>query len=533
MSKAKEKAMLKILVADDEDIIRKGIVSILKRELDSEICFLEAENGIEALKLCNEHNPQLVISDIRMPLCDGLNFIKNVTEAGHAPIIIILSGYTDFEYAKSAIKLGVKEYVLKPINKQEFVTTVKGYIKTLMSEKQRIDEKLVREGENKKVTENVKQKLLKHLLNCSDVDEAKKTIEELCDLGICFNNKLMLCAMLQYQVNEENKEYIDFAIKNIADEVLTQDIGADFITTVQYDSGRIVAIFEGLKRETILLSAKQILNKICSLIRKYLNINVFAGIGDVVFGPTLLNKTFERAYEATKFKLYDISKGVQTFSEIPVSTKYEPEKFNKIIQTLEDIKIAEIINIFEKQINFTPSMQSLIVIEQSYSLLIKTIDHELLKYNSIKTESLIKPPLFSEIWSFLQLKQEIIRYLNQVNELACESKIDVPNKKLIVNVLQYVKDNAASDINLNIVAEKFERTPTYMSALFKKGTGMGFNEYVTSIRMNMAKQMLSDTSIPIGEVSKLCGYLNPKYFSVVFKNTFGISPASYRQEALN
>lgn len=331
--------MFKILVADDEDIIRKGIVTILKRELDSEICFLEAENGIEALKICNEHNPKIVITDIRMPFCDGLNFIKNVTESGHNPTFIILSGYADFEYAKSAIKLGVKEYVLKPINKQELVSMVQGYIKSLMSEERRIDEKLIRESESKKVTENVKQKLLKQLLNCSDTDEAKSIIEELNNLDVCFNNNLMLCTMLQYQENEENRDYIDFAIKNIADEVLYQDIGTDFITTVQYDSGKIVAIFEGLKRETILLLSKQTLSKICSLIRKYLNIDVFAGIGNVVFGPTLLNKTFESAYEATKFKLYGTNKNVQIFGEIPVCIKYESVNFSKLIQPLEDIKL--------------------------------------------------------------------------------------------------------------------------------------------------------------------------------------------------
>lgn len=525
--------MFKILVADDEDIIRKGIISILKRELNYEICFLEAENGIEALKICNEHNPKLVITDIRMPFCDGLNFIKNVVESKHSPTFIILSGFADFEYAKSAIKLGVKEYVLKPINKQELVTMVQGYIETMMCEEQQKDEKLIRESESRKVTENVKQKLLKQLLNCSDNDEAKRTIEELYGLKVCFNNNLMLCALLQYQVNNENKDYIDFAIKNIVDEVLTQDMGESFITTVQYDSGIIVAIFDGLKREKLLLTSKQVLSKICSLILKYLNINVFAGIGDVVFGPNLLYKTFESAYEATKYKLYGTGNNVQTFCEIPISNQYEPENFNKLIQPLENIKTVEIVNIFEKQLKYPPSIQSLTVIEQSYSNLIKAIKHEILKYNSLKTESFVNPPHFFEIWSFLQLKQEIIRYLNQVCDLARESKMDVQNKKLVVDIVQYIKENAASDINLNTVAEKFGRAPAYISALFKKGTGMGFNEYVTSIRMDMAKQMLADTSIPISEVSKMCGYFSSKYFSVVFKNTFGISPTAYRQDSLD
>ena len=190
------------------------------------------------------------------------------------------------------------------------------------------------------------------------------------------------------------------------------------------------------------------------------------------------------------------------------------------------------INFFEKLITLPPSLQSLSAVGKSYTQLIKSVDRQLGKYNSTGIKSVVQPPPFYELWSFLQMKQEIIRYLNQVCEIACEAKIDVPNKKLVVDVLQYVKENAAGDINLNIVAERFGRTSAYMSVLFKKGTGMGFNEYITNIRMNMAKQMLEDTSIPISEVSSLCGYLNPKYFSVAFKNVFGMSPAAYRQNSL-
>lgn len=524
--------MFKILVADDEDVIRKGIIIILKRELDMEICYLEAENGIEALKLYKEHLPQIVITDIRMPFCDGLNFIKNIRETGYSPTFIILSGYADFEYAKCAIKLGVKEYVLKPIKKQELVALVEGYVKSLANEKQRIDEKFVRESENRKVAENVKQKLLKYLLDCADTEEAKRYLEELYDLGICFSENLLLCAMIQYHVNEENKDYIDFAVKNIADEVLTQEMGKNFLITVQYEPGRIVAVFEGLKRESMLLSVKQKLIKIYSLIHKYLHVNVFSGIGDAVYGSILLNKSFTYACEAANFKLYGNGSNVQLFSEIPVSMKQEQAELHKLLHPLESIKRAEVINAFERLISSPPSVQSLWAIENSYAQLIKTVDRQLGKYTSPGTKNVVQPLPFHELWSFMQLKQEINRYLSQVHEIACETKIDVSNKKLIIDVLQYIKENAAGDINLNIAAEKFGRSSAYMSALFKKGTGMGFNEYITSIRMNMAKQMLEDTGIPISEVSSLCGYLNPKYFSVAFKNVFGMSPAAYRQNSL-
>lgn len=524
--------MFKILVADDEDVIRKGIIAILRRALGPEICYLEAENGIEAFKLCKEHSPQLVITDIRMPFCDGLNFIKNVTENGHAPAFIILSGHADFEYAKSAIKLGVKEYILKPIKKQELIALVEGYVKQLTIEKQRITEKFARDNETRKAAEKLKQKLLKALLDCTREEEAEKNLGELSDLGVGFNNRLMLCAVLQYGINEGNREYMDFAVENIADEVLLQEKRLNYRITVQYDSGRLVALFEGLEREAMLLAAGQALTRVCGLVRKYLGVEVFAGIGEVVYGSVLLHKAFESAGEALKFKLYGTGAVVQVFSQIPAGGKGEPLDFDGLIKTLEEMNIAEILNHFTGLMNLSPSLQALSAIEKSYSQLVETVEGQLAGYNSDKMESIIRPPEFFNLWSFSQLKQEVIKYLRQVQERACAASIGVPNKKLVVEVLRYVKNNASKDINLNTVAEHFDRTAAYMSALFKKGTGQGFNEYLTGIRMEMAKEMLANTGIPIGEVSSLCGYLNPKYFSVLFKKIVGESPAAYRQKSL-
>jgi two-component system response regulator YesN len=260
-------------------------------------------------------------------------------------------------------------------------------------------------------------------------------------------------------------------------------------------------------------------------------VDVFVGIGDVVYGETLLCKSFIYACEAVNYRLYNLPKKVQLYSEIPVCVTYEPVDFSTIIKSVENINSSEIITVFEKLINMSPSVQAILLIEQGYNELINTIEHQLISYTGSTTESLPRSTTFFELWSFLQLKQEIIKYLSRVQEFALSSKIDVSNKKLVLEVLQYVKGNVTSDINLNIVADKFDRTPAYMSTLFKKGTGMGFNEYITSIRMEMAKKMLKDTSIPVSQISSLCGYVNPKYFSVVFKSTFGKSPASYRQDS--
>lgn len=524
--------MFRILVADDESVIRKGIIAILKRALDANIEFLEASDGIEALELCNEQRPQIVITDIRMPRLNGLEFIQSVAGTRYMPDFIILSGYADFEYAKSAISLGVKEYILKPINKQELITITDRYVKKITGEKQRIQLESERDDANERVAKALRQELAVSLLNCSSANEARGILEKLAELNVNFHKQLSACVMVQYRVDDKNKEYIDFAVKNILDELVGQETRFDYVFTLQYDSGRLVVIFEGREHESMLTAAKQVLGKACSLIYRHLDTEVFAGIGEVVYGSAFIFKSFESACKTANFKLYGLGRNVLAYSEIALGEVSPPTRFDDLTRSLENMNSAEIAARFESLIQLTPSLNALSAVEQSYARLAETIGSQMAKYNFARTDSSLAPIPFFRLWSFTQLKQKVMQYAEHVQECACEASIDVSNKKLIVEVLRYVKENAAKDINLNIVAEHFSRTPAYMSALFKKGAGEGFNIYLTNIRMDMAKEMLADSSIPIGEVSSLCGYLNPKYFSVVFKKTVGVGPGAYRQNCL-
>jgi len=522
--------MIRILVADDENTIRQGIITILKRALDKDITYLEAEDGNEALKLCNEKSPQIVITDIRMPSCNGLEFIKKVKETEKSPIVIILTGYADFEYAKSAITMGVNEYVLKPIKKPEFIAMVDGYIKKLTDQNQQIKIQCASESANKKATETLKTKLLINLLNCSEISSAKEYVKGLTDLGVNLQQKLLLVAIVQYRIDEQNKDYIDFAVKNIAYEVIGQETQLDSIINVSYDYGRIVSVFGGLEHKSVLDLARHMLGKLATFFHNSLTIEVFVGIGDVIYGSEFLRQSFQNACKALDFKLYSTGLNVKLYSEMELRTEYKPVKFDDLAQPLENINSAEIISRLESLMHIPPSISAISVIKQSYELLIEEINNQLKKYNGIKKPEIQSPPCFSELWSFSQLKHEVIRYVNQVREFASAKGNDVPKKKLAVDILKYVKDNYANDINLNIVADHFSRTPEYISALFKKDLGIGFNEYLTDYRMEMAKDMIENTGIPISEVSKFCGYSNSKYFSVIFKKTFGKSPSDYRQD---
>ncbi|MEM1484174.1 response regulator [Oscillospiraceae bacterium PP1C4] len=524
--------MFKILIADDECFIRKGIIAILQRSMEDEITFLEAGNGIEALKICNEQAPQLVISDIRMPCCDGLEFIQKMRENANSPAIIILSGYEDFEYAKTAMKLGVKDYVLKPIKKPEFVKLIGEYVRNIIDSKQRAQEETTRSIASKKIAEKLKRSLLMELLNCSDEPEARDRLEKLSDLGVSFHKMLFLCAVVQYRIHEENEDYIDFAVKNILDDVLHMEDKFHSALTIQHSQGNIAVIFEERDQLVLLPAAKQVLRQCITLIRKHLDVQVFVGLGNVVYDSVLLCNSFHLAQEALNFKLYETGESIQPYSDIPVGQVCESVNFDTLVQPLEQIDHAEIVNKFFELSRLPMSRNAMIAIKSSYVSLEETVSKHLMRYRQVKNSEVPMLCEFNLQWSFPELRQEVAKYVKEIRAFASSSLIDVSNKKLLFDVIRYIQENATKDINLNTVAAHFSRTPSYISALFKKGANEGFSEYLTNERVKVAKNLLADSTIPIGQVGEFCGYPNPKYFSVVFKKSTGESPATFRQNSI-
>ena len=120
--------MISIVIADDEKLIRAGIKKILTTSFDVPLAIHEAKNGQEALALCKQELPELIITDIRMPIMDGVELMKQLNQLETKPAIIVLSGFDDFSYAKEAIANGAVSYILKPVDKKELITAVNSAI---------------------------------------------------------------------------------------------------------------------------------------------------------------------------------------------------------------------------------------------------------------------------------------------------------------------------------------------------------------------------------------------------------------------
>ena len=519
--------MFKILIADDERFIRKGISAILKRGLEEEIQFVEAGNGIEAIDLAQKENFHLVISDISMPGSSGLEFIKALKDSGQTATVIILSGYENFEYAREAVRLGVREYVMKPVKKPEFLELVRSCLEETR-QKQEQSVKEARESiANEKILNQVKEEVLVQLLNEKRKEVVDQYLERLEKFGITFHSSLFICAVIEYEVTDSNREYIDFVAKNMVDEFF-KDSSFPAVT-VEYCGGRLAAIMEFQDQNRFKEEKAAALRSVTGLIKKYCKVRAVTGVGDIAFDAYGLNKSLRHAIKAAEFKIYDTGSDLFFYSDLARGHDYEPVPAEAFLKEFDEEHAVMLLNALEPLIAEPCSRHSLETVKKCYEEVCGLLNERTQKAAGLSPEPPVRYQEFRYFWSFIQMKQELKKMIRQAGELMQQGEESL-NYKLIHDILQYLEDNITKDIDLNTVAEQFSRTPGYISTLFKKSMNCGFNTYVTEQRMSIARKLLEDSSIPIQKVGELCGYPNSKYFSVVFKKNTGENPKRYREK---
>lgn len=512
--------MFKILVADDEMFIRKGILSILNRNLDEPVKCVEAKNGIEALRKTKEEKPDLVITDINMPGCDGLEFVKVLKESHVRTTVIILSGHENFEYAKRAMALGIKEYVMKPIKKAEFIALIQRYMVDIRQQQQKSQEDILKKIEMNRIIEKLKKDFLIGLLKCTNNKEAHQYLEQLNELKLNFEPQLCTCVAFQYEVNDENQSYIDFVVKNILDEYLSLEL-EDFLLNVAYDDGKIISIFKCSSTNVRKGEWKKIIRRGCRIIQKYAKVRVFAGMGDVAPDFEHLNGAFRHALCAVEYKIFDKGDILYAYDEI------EKEKEMQLPKLQEQDNILEIWGELNRIYKMGQTQAVMDALKSRYNETLKFIQSQMAKKAAASERQEIVYREFSFCWTIAELKQEIKKGLDKLE--AVNKEMGTINACLIEQVIQFVDENITKDLDLAMVADQFNRSPGYISTMFKRYAEGGFNTYITEKRMGIAKNLLRTKRLPIQEVAEACGYNNAKYFSVVFKKTVGQTPREYRE----
>lgn len=534
--------LYKIILVDDEEEIRQGMVKKIKWEELGFTVVGEAENGIEALDLIEKTTPDLVITDIRMPYMDGIKLAENIKHRYPTTKVVLISGFDEFEYAQTAIELGVIRYILKPINSIEMS-------QVLRELKDSLDEEVHSKNDIKALKHNYKKSLpllrerfLNHWIEdyvpLEVIHENLQTFELESISGHLVVAVIRPDNLLKGDSDMtliKNKALLNVAIFNICEEIINENnLGIVFMRI-----NEIVAIIPVEENESPKTSSRifVILEQIRATVEKYLNTTITIGVGNTCKEQTMLYKGYASALSALDYTVIIGNNKIIYLEDIePIDSselKLDEVDERALVMAMKLGQPDEIKETLDMLIDRIDGMQLYLKDYQLYILDILSIilkfaksmelgldiiwdkkDNFLLEINRLKTKEKINNWLF-EIC--IKISEAVTR------------KRDHNKNDLIDKAKDYIlRHYSDEELNAETLCNILHISTNYFSALFKKETGLTFTSYLTNIRIEKAKELLRNTDLKAFDIGNQVGYSHGHYFSYVFKKTTGMSPTEYR-----
>ncbi len=476
--------MITIVVADDEKLIRAGIKKILLENLGSDLNILEAKNGKEALEICQKEQPYVIITDIRMPGMDGVELMGAISTLREKPAIIVLSGFDDFTYAKSAISNGALAYILKPVDQKELIDAVNKALNSVKNEEKQENEQKLRSIIYDGTIKNgikLNEEDFKSGYCCVSVNGILGShLESLFeDLNPCY-------------VLEQKKEYASILISKAETEKIKQS--KNFLSYV-------VGISE---------SAKSLsdLRKLC-----YQSISA------------MLQSFFEKSEKNEKIRgIYEftIDSYISDFSEIDT-------KWDKVIASLDLLSTEDIKKNLNILLNFSdfPKQKRGEVLHYIYEKVVNNLFKRYPKLNDSDSYLYLKGLMIENIdqsESLTEWKRYMLDYFLYLVEVLKQQQGKYP---YITKAISYISSHYSEDITMATVANYVSMNYTWFSEKFKEQVGVNFNDYLKKFRMEQAKHLLEMGTYKVYEVAAKCGFKDVKHFMKSFREMNGMSAGEW------
>ena len=540
--------LYRIILVDDEEEVRKSIIHKIDWNAVGFQVVGDAENGEDALEKIELLEPDVVLTDIRMPYMDGLTLSEKIRQKYPSMKIVIFSGYDDFEYAQRAIKLNVTEYILKPVNVEELTAIlkkIKGNLDEEIEQKRNVT--LLRENYIRSLP-ILKDQFLKDLISHTmdrdlvsrrmaefgiDLEGAKKWISLAVDIeaeDVHEGGKLPL---------HEEQELIPISVTQIIETNLKpyyRHILFSFSGADRTAIAGIVAVDENNTQTSL----NDILGDICKDVRKILKVPVTIGIGHSTLSLNTISVSFQSAVDALGYKGIVGSGSTIYITDVePVSggklvfDKKEEADLIAAIKFGPEDKIEEVVRgIMDKMNNAKVHTRQC----QAYMLSISNCVIQLIQQYDLDMAQIFggapggNDP-FAAIPQLLKREsfdQWLLPIAMKLNSAMDEGR-DNATKQIIEKAKQYIMDNYQdSGLSVEQICRHLHMSPAYFSTMFKKVTGQTYVNYLTEIRLNKAVELLNMTDDKTYVIASKVGYQEQNYFSYVFKKKFGVSPTKFR-----
>lgn len=491
---------MKVVIADDEEIILKWMKKNIEALFPECQVVATCTNGKQALECCKKWVPDLLFTDIRMPIMDGMELVEQLQDEEKFPYTVILSAYDDFSYAREAMKLGVRDFLLKSeITKEELYSCIQKAEKNL------------------KNTENWKkekqQEEIKHFFSEIEKESHWNTPERLLEWKRLWGEEKYTILMLK----NESKQFQLEIVEQIT-EFFFQEKKKKAIFMAQNDTEALILV--EVRDNEISKLTSEILQTLASFGNTEI-VLCAGGLGNS--GNDLENIYKEVEKSAERLEFYGRA-GVLKSNDRQYEVLFKEEEFRWEERHYEEA-LEHLYKIFEQ---FRREMPDVMLVRRFILDLLLKIYWNYLNEIQRKKFSIDELILITHCKNINILEQKVIETVRKfIAELQCLHPV---YSEVVCKVIEYINENYRENISLEEIANYVHMNKSYLSHLFKKETKKNIYSYLLDFRMEKAKRLLTETKQSVYQVGCLVGIPDSAYFSKVFKKYTGMSPLEFRKQ---
>ncbi len=549
--------MLKVLIADDEKWVCEMIVQIVDWEDLGLQLTGQVEDGLSAFEFIRTEKPDIVITDIRMPGIDGIELVRKTRDLNMDTHFIIISGFRHFEYAHTALKYGVDDYLLKPIKKID-INKVLDKIRHEIVEKANRSrgELAIRETLTQR-TEKLGRQFIDSVLNGKSSPDSDSTMDQVnAEYGFTFSHGIF--RVIIFHLDKKSEEGVDarynLSCRNELADILTRLVKPGCLELQSSSGGYKWIINYPAAVEDVLWKeirhAKDEFAQYLDILQCY---SITVGIGRKFNRFGEIAESIRTAVEAVRYRIIQGTGKVllsdslnlhviDAHDVLPSSRVRDLANSMEILDTEKTTAIIhEIITEIGQLTNINPEIFFSVAakIEEIFSNAVGRIHIDMTEARIDPSNTRAGPspafempgPLHIDLTDCVSVPEIERKILGEVTSKLTEYRkiLDEQNYAPIRLGKKYISEHYHEPINLNDISKVVNLNPVYYSVVFKKRTGMNIIEYIQNYRLEISKDLLKNSRFNIAQVSEMVGYSDPKYFSRLFRKYVGINPAKFRK----
>ncbi|MBM7568218.1 response regulator transcription factor [Paenibacillus sacheonensis] len=541
--------MYALLIVDDEKWVRKGLRLTIDWEAEGIEVLGEARDGEEALRMIEERTPDFIISDIKMPRMDGLALLEAVKARRLPTKMIMISGYSDFSYAQKALKCGVVDYVLKPIEETQILGVIRKCVDELKQEQDNHRHLEQITGCMRESLPLARQRFLEDLLlGENGFGHSRDTTREALDIRLN-PDRLQVIAVHVYAwgANADDpgsRSLLRYGLGNMAEEIgaLAGEVMACPLDERE-EADLAILLSSSRSHDAAITDAMNALMKSAS---QYLNMGITIGVSRERT-MSELPASFREAVSACAYAFYEGYGKVYEAARRPASSALPslhpgqigpPGWDSRLVHAIKLNKDAMVNDLAEElfqHIRASAAKYAPLTLRKGVENLLQEVEQKLeAGYQSGKAADHDNPGIQIRLrlpWcSVDELQSELPALFQQLLQVTGT----LGNRKRVIELaLDYLEAHAADAVTMNGVAEHFYLNPSYFSKLFHEETGETFSKCLARFRIDRAKLLLKDTKLKVYEVAEKVGYQDFRHFTKVFKEQEGITPGQYRDVGIS